>query len=117
MRKSPCTPLRVKAKGKEIRRDYANRDRLSPAPARTRGPSAKQLVANAVNKALFHFGGTRGPSPSDEALWATICWRVGPEKFENAIREKLSENRHDGEPHDLVKSFQAFLNKKFPKEA
>lgn len=118
MRKSPCTPLRVKAKGKEISRyifsssDYRGRACATRVRAR-RGANA--FVAAAVEKALIAFNGTRGPKPSDEAIWAAIAWRIGATNFYHAVVEKMSEDNADGVPRNPAAAFQRFLDRRYPR--
>jgi len=72
-------------------------------------------IAAAVEDALSAFGGTRGPKPSDETIWAEIAWRVGAENFAHAVIDKISENDADGWPKHPPAAFQKFLNDRFPK--
>jgi len=73
------------------------------------------VVATAVENALTAFGGMRGPKPSDEAIWASIAWRIGAENFDLAVIDKIKENNADGMPKDPPAAFQQFLNDHFPK--
>ena len=87
-RKSPCTPLREKGKGKEGK-PGANGTCLSArahADAHVRGTLLRRHVNAAVEDALVAFCGTRGPAPSDEALWAKFAWR-----FEFGMLHELTE--------------------------
>ena len=108
-RKSPCTPLREKGKGKEHRRGSLQ-NRLSRARMRTRLGEA--LDAD-LDVAVRAFKGTA----SDRRLWASIAWRVGVENFHYALEDKLREN--DVDKTVLLTpaaAFQAFLNERFPKK-
>ena len=108
-RKSPCTPLREKGKGKEDRRGSLQ-NRLSCARMRTRLGAA--LDAD-LDVAVRAFKGTA----SDRRLWASIAWRVGVERFHYALVDKLREN--DVDKTVLLTpaaAFQAFLNERFPKK-
>ena len=108
-RKSPCTPLREKGKGKEHRRGSLQ-NRLSCARMRTRLGAA--LDAD-LDVAVRAFKGTE----SDRRLWASIAWRVGVENFHYALVDKLREN--DVDKAVLLTpaaAFQAFLNERFPKK-
>ena len=78
-------------------------------------PRARDIVGGVVEKALVAFKGTRGRGRTSEKIWARIAWRVGPQAFERAIDEKLSEDHHDGQPRNPAATFQKFLNKQFPK--
>ena len=107
-RKSPCTSLREKGKGKEHRRGSLQ-NRLSRARMRTRLGEA--LDAD-LDVAVRAFKGTA----SDRRLWASIAWRVGVENFHYALADKLKED--DVDKAVLLTpaaAFQAFLNERFPK--
>ena len=107
-RKSPCTPLREKGKGKEHSRG-SWQNRLSRARMRTRLGEA--LDAD-LDVAVRAFKGTA----SDRRLWASIAWRVGVENFHYALADKLKED--DVDKAVLLTpaaAFQAFLNERFPK--
>ena len=107
-RKSPCTPLREKGKGKEHRRGSLQ-NRLSCARMRTRLGEA--LDAD-LDMAVRVFKGTA----SDRRLWASIAWRVGVENFHYALADKLKENDVDKAVlRTPAAAFQAFLNERFPK--
>ena len=47
------------------------------AHTHVRGALLRRHVNAAVEDALVAFCGTRGPAPSDEALWAKFAWRFG----------------------------------------
>ena len=109
-RKSPLTPYREKAKGKEHRRG-SWQNRLSCARMRTRLAAALDADLDIAVKA---FKGTA----SDRRIWAGIAWRVGVEDFHYALVDKLKEN--DVDKTVLLTpaaAFQAFLNERFPKPA
>ncbi len=80
---SPHTPYREKAKGKEINPGIylpglTARAGVRESDARKRREfHLKRAVAASVEEALLTFHGTRGPAPSDEALWANFAWRHG----------------------------------------
>ena len=108
-RKSPCTPVREKGKGKEHRRGSLQ-NRLSCARMRTRLGAALDAELDVAVRA---FKGTA----SDRRLWASIAWRVGVENFHYALEDKLREN--DVDKTVLLTpaaAFQAFLNERFPKK-
>ena len=108
-RKSPCTPLREKGKGKEHRRGSLQ-NRLSCARMRTRLGAA--LDAD-LDVAVRAFKGTA----SDRRLWASIAWRVSLENFHYALVDKLRENDVDNTVLlTPAAAFQAFLNERFPKK-
>jgi len=107
-RKSPLTPYREKAKGKEHRRGSLQ-NRLSRARMRTRLGEA--LDAD-LDVAVRAFKGTS----SDRRLWASIAWRVGVENFHYALADKLKEDGVDKAALlTPAAAFQAFLNERFPK--
>ena len=114
-RKSPCTPLREKGKGKEDRRGSLNEPSFACARLRDAGLRARLRAAldADLDIAVRAFGGTA----SDRRLWASIAWRVGVEEFHHALMDKLSENRAD---RTILlapaAAFQAFLNARFPKK-
>ena len=121
-RKSPCTPFREKAKGKESDRRVLSRNRLSRADARTVAragcapcPGLGRLVAAALDAdldtAVEAFHGTA----EDRRIWAAVAWRVGVEEFHFALMDKLAEDRADGPARKPAAAFQAFLNERFPK--
>ena len=112
-RKSPCTPLREKGKGKEDRRGSLSEP--SSARARTRSASMRARLREALDADLDiaerAFNGTK----SDRRLWASIAWRIGIEEFHYALLNKLSEDSADNTPRRPAAAFQAFLNERFPK--
>jgi len=73
------------------------------ADAHVRGALLRRHVNAAVEDALVAFCGTRGPAPSDEALWATFAWRFGYGMLRDFVEQGKSEMRqHKGgvEPLD-----------------
>ena len=123
-RKSPCTPFREKAKGKENYRRVLSRNRLSRADARATArsviapyPGLDRLVAAALDAdldtAMRAFNGTA----EDRRIWASIAWRVGVVEFHSALLDKLAEDAADGTQNirSRAAAFQAFLNERFPK--
>ncbi len=113
-RKSPCTPLREKGKGKEDRRGSLSEP--SFARARTRDASMRARLREALDAdldiAVRAFNGTA----DDRRIWASIAWRVGIEEFHHALLNKLSEDSSDNAPRRPAAAFQAFLNDRFPKQ-
>ena len=65
-----------------------------------------------LDVAVAAFGGTA----EDRRIWAAIAWRVGVDEFHYALMDKLSEDAADGAPESPAAAFQAFLNRRFPKE-
>ena len=104
-RKSPCTPLREKGKGKERQTGFF-KETVFRADARVRTALDADL-----DRAVGAFGGT----PADRRIWAAIAWRVGVEEFHFALMDKLAEDRADGLAQKPTAAFQAFLNERFPK--
>ena len=113
-RKSPCTPLREKGKGKEDRRGSLSEPSFARARTRSAGMRARlraSLDAD-LDIAVRAFSGTK----SDRRLWASIAWRVGIEEFHHALLCKLAEDAADNTPRRPSAAFQAFLNDCFPKK-
>ena len=112
-RKSPCTPLREKGKGKEDRRGSLSEPSL--ARARTRSAGMRARLSSALDAdldiAVRAFSGTK----SDRRIWASIAWRVGIEEFHHVLINKLAEDAADNPPRRPSAAFQAFLNARFPK--
>ena len=65
-----------------------------------------------VSRALRALGGTE----RDRAMWSAVAWRVGVEAFHFALMDKLAEDAADGAPRNPAAAFQAFLNRRFPRE-
>jgi len=107
--KSPCTPYKRKAKGKEISRGSKRTVYRGRA-------CVKQCIAAVVEDALLAFGGTRGPIDSDEALWAAIAWRIGYENFSEAIHVARSEQREIKNLRNPAGYFQEVLNRLYPRK-
>ena len=124
-RKSPCTPLREKGKGKEGK-PGANGTCLfarAGAHAHVRGALLRRHVNAAVEDALVAFCGTRGPAPSDEALWAKFAWRFGYGTLHELVERGKSEMRqHSGgvAPSERPRILQNLLNEvwygRYPKK-
>lgn len=110
-------PYREKGQREEISRYAFSTDYRAGAGARharARG-SVRRAVAAAVEMALVAFRGTRGPGMTDESLWASIAWRIGADRFEEAVRDKLAEDGVDSRPKNPRATFQAFLDSRYPK--
>ena len=121
-RKSPCTPLREKGKGKESKPGAKGTSLFARADAHVRGALLRRHVNAAVEDALVAFCGTRGPAPSDEALWATFAWRFGYGMLRDFVEQGKSEMRqHKGvvAPAERPRILQNLLNEvwyaRFPK--
>ncbi len=123
-RKSPCTPVREKGKGKEDNPGACSTGLFARADAGThvRGALLRRHVNAAVEDALVAFCGTRGPAPSDEALWATFAWRFGYGMLRDFVEQGKSEMRqHKGvvAPAERPRILQNLLNEvwyaRFPK--
>ena len=86
----PLNPYREKAKPKEIK-PGVNSTGLSRMRTHARRCGAKAMISAAVEEALRELHGTRGPAPSDEALWAGFAWRFGVGKFLDLCHQAQSE--------------------------
>ena len=82
----------------------------------------KRLVSAVVEDALRDFRGTRGPAPSDEALWANFAWRFGSEKFQDLCHQARCEIETHRSilpvaewPRVLQNILTPFWNARFPK--
>ena len=122
-RKSPCTPLREKGKGKEGKPGAKGTSLFARADAHVRGALLRRHVNAAVEDALVAFCGTRGPAPSDEALWATFAWRFGYGWLNELVARGKSEMRmHEGgvPPAERPRILQNLLNEvwygRYPKK-
>ena len=130
-RKSPCTPLREKGKGKEHRRDIldipCSQTARAGAYAHVRNPAAYfkawreakfgadiDPVRAAVDEAVAAFS-TKTPE-TDRRIWLKIANRVGADDFMRAVWLKQSENGSDKTVlRDTASAFQNLLNIKFPR--
>ena len=112
-RKSPCTPLREKGKGKEDRRGSLSEPSFARARTRSAGMRARlrEALDADLDIAVRAFSGTA----TDRRIWARIAWRVGVEEFHHALINKLDEDDADNAPRKAAATFQAFLNGRFPK--
>ena len=123
-RTSPLTPLREKGKGKEDKPSASSTGLFARAhaDAHVRGALLRRHVNAAVEDALAAFCGSRGPAPSDEALWAKFAWRFGFGRLNELVERGKSEMRqHKGgvEPSERPRILQNLLNEvwhaRFPK--
>ena len=106
--------------------DYTSlRRRLAAAGAHThvRGALLRRHVNAAVEDALVAFCGTRGPAPSDEALWAKFAWRFGFGMLHELTEQAKSEMKlHRGgvAPSERPRILQNLLNEvwygRYPKK-
>ena len=107
--------------------DYTSlRRRLAAAGAHThvRGALLRRHVNAAVEDALVAFCGTRGPAPSDEALWARFAWRFGFGMLHELTEQAKSEMNMPGrgyiEPSERPRILQSLLNEvwfgRYPKK-
>ena len=113
---SPLKPYKEKEKRKE-HKPGANSTCLNARGARTRTRMSRELlrrhVSRAVEDALVAFCGTRGPAPSDEALWARFAWRFGFWTLHHLTEQAKSEMKlHRGgvEPSERPRILQNLLN-------
>ena len=123
-RKSPCTPLREKGKGKESKPGAKGTCLFTRAGAHVRGALLRRHVNAAVEDALVAFCGTRGPAPSDEALWAKFAWRFGFGMLHELTEQAKSEMNMPGRgyiaPSERPRILQNLLNEvwygRYPKK-
>ena len=106
-RTSPKTPKEKKRRVKKDRRGFSKKPSFARAGARVRAALDMDL-----DLAVAAFGGTA----EDRRIWAAIAWRVGVDEFHYAVVDKLSEDAADGVPESPAAAFQAFLNRRFPKD-
>ena len=110
-RNPPCTPYREKGKGKENRRGSCR----TVCRARARGLRARLM--DELDRDLDRLAAAYHPTPDDRSQWASIALRVGVENFHFAVEDKFKEDAADGRNFLRPPAvFQAFLNKRFPKE-
>ena len=112
-RHSPLNPYREKGKGKESKPGAKGTSLFARADAHVRGALLRRHVNAAVEDALVAFCGTRGPAPSDEALWATFAWRFGYGMLRDFVEQGKSEMRqHKGvvAPAERPRILQNLLN-------
>ena len=82
----------------------------------------RRHVNAAVEDALAAFCGTRGPAPSDEALWATFAWRFGYGRLNELVevgRSEMRQRKGGVAPSERPRILQNLLNEvwfsRFPK--
>ena len=115
-RNPPLTPYREKSKGKEDKPSACSTGLFARAhaDAHVRGALLRRHVNAAVEGALVAFCGTRGPAPSDEALWAEFAWRFGYAKLVELTERGESEMRQPGRdaipPAERPKVLQSLIN-------
>ena len=108
-RKSPCTPLRVKAKGKETRPGCFS------IPLRPRGRAGGRYAeAGAAADELIALLG--GSPERDRGTWAYYCYHHDIEILMDKAHEIASRHRQ-GELKHRVTAFQRWLIRNFGKEA
>ncbi len=119
-RNSPCTPYREKGKGKEIGPGACGTGpscagaRVSRAGARTCRAGVRRLIAAVVADAMAAFSGDQ----RDERIWASIAWRVGADRFLDAIHQAAAEIREHSRrvaASAMPRIFQSVLNARFPR--
>ena len=125
-RKSPLTPYREKGKGKEDKPSACSTGLFARAhaDAHVRGALLRRHVNAAVEDALVAFCGTRGPAPSDQALWARFAWRFGFGMLHELTEQAKSEMNMPGrgyiEPSERPRILQNLLNEvwfgRYPKK-
>ena len=119
-RKSPCTPFRVKAKGKETRPGCFSIP-LRPRPCahahevKVRGEgeqrkiSRYRLAGAAADELIDILGGNR---KSDHGTWAYYCYHHDIETILEKARELKSRYRQ-GEIRNPVTAFQKWLQRSY----
>ena len=123
-RNPPLTPYREKGKGKEGKPGASSTGLFARADAHVRGALQRRHVNAAVEDALVAFCGTRGPAPSDEALWARFAWRFGFGMLHELTEQAKSEMNMPGrgyiEPSERPRILQNLLNEvwfgRYPKK-
>ena len=123
-RNPPLTPYREKGKGKEDKPGASSTGLFARADAHVRGALQRRHVNAAVEDALVAFCGTRGPAPSDEALWAKFAWRFGFVMLHELTEQAKSEMNMPGrgyiEPSERPRILQSLLNEvwfgRYPKK-
>ena len=122
---SPLNPYKEKGKGKEGKPGANGTSLFARAGAHThvRGALLRRHVNAAVEDALVAFCGTRGPAPSDEALWAKFAWRFGFGMLHELTEQAKSEMKlHRGgvAPSERPRILQNLLNEvwygRYPKK-
>lgn len=120
----PLNPYREKGKGKEDKPGASSTGLFARADAHVRGALLRRHVNEAVEDALVAFCGTRGPAPSDEALWARFAWRFGFGMLHELTEQAKSEMNMPGrgyiEPSERPRILQNLLNEvwygRYPKK-
>ena len=118
-RKSPCTPLRVKAKGKEtspgcfsIPLRPRGRAQAHEAKAKVEGEQRKisryQIAGAAADEIIETCFGT----DDDRDLWAYYCYHHDIETILEKARELKSRSRQ-GEIRNPVTAFQRWLQRSY----
>ena len=119
-RKSPCTPFRVKVKGKETRpgcfsiplrpRACAHAHEVEVGGrGRQRNVSRYQLAGAAADELIDILGGKR---KSDHGTWAYYCYHHDIETILEKARELKSRYRQ-GELKNPVTAFQRWLQRSY----
>ena len=96
----PYNPLKRKARGKEIKPGVSCTGLSARERVRVHvcDPWRRRCIAAAVEDALTCFCGTRGPAPSDEALWANFAWRFGYSWLLDLVERGKAEMAQHTEP-------------------
>ena len=103
-RKSPCTPLRVKAKGKETRPGCFS----IPLRPRVRARGRYMEAGAAADEIIETCFGT----DDDRDLWAYYCYHHDIETILEKARELKSRYRQ-GEIRNPVTAFQRWLQRSY----
>ena len=113
-RKSPCTPLRGKAKGKETRPGSFQNPPRPRGRALTREEQQKRFEEAGI--AAMEIISIIGSYQRDFGTWAKILYRhIEQKTLIVEMAYKYFGEQKVGELSDAVTRFQKFLNDNFPK--
>lgn len=119
-RNSPQTPYREKGPRKEINPGVLSTGLYACERPRGRAALLRRCVSAAVEDALRIFHGSRGPSPSDEALWANFAWTFSYGLLQELTRQGEAEMASHfvaaaDKPKVLENLIKPFWNARSPK--
>ena len=109
-RKSPCTPLRVKAKGKETRPGSCQNAPRPRGRARARGRYAE--AGAAADELIAILDGSRR---NDRGTWAYYCYHHDIEIILDKAHE-IASLRRQGDLDNPVTAFQHWLQVSYAKD-
>lgn len=113
-RKSPLTPYREKAKGKETIPDYLRNRDSKPARAYARRSLHCTCSYEAAGAAADEIVGSCFGTMRDHALWAWYCRHFDAGRIVEKAHEYASMQRC-GEVRNAVTAFQAWLRNEYGK--